>query len=362
MSQLTTVTPADIEPQLQASWDQELHTDRVKTALFNLVVYVRQPERAARLQRLLDPLTGRFPCRVLVLFEDSSQAPDYLQTEIAVDFIGDPEHLVSSDQIHIHFAPHERDRAGFILVPHLLPDLPVYLLWTELPDRQDPLFSLLEPYLNQVVFDPPGADLMAQFSQQLLAILDHIPGGATDLQWASTEGWRQVIASAFNGSERLTHLRRLTALQITYADGLDELGRDTSLPALYIQGWLAAQMRWQYKGLQATKERMELHYDSPVGSITITLIATPRGEMAAGAIRQLEGDSLEGFHFELNTDASGNYVTMTGGSEAVCEIPTTLYLSHLTREQVLAKELFQRGTSDHYTRALRLISDYQEDK
>lgn len=353
MPQLNSVAPGLIESTLQEAWENAKHTDRIRAALFNLVTYVSRKEELEKLNGLITSLTSRFPSRTLILIEDAHATEAYLTTEVSVDFIGDPQHLVSSEQVYIRYSSSKRAQVPFILTAHLLPDLPIYLLWAGMPHRDDPLLHLLKPYLTQAVFDPPKLDEITSFSHEICAIAASSHGGVSDLQWTALQGWRQAIGHAFDHPDRLHHLMRLEHLRIGYARSTDAT-IDHRLGAFYLQAWIAAQLRWE--PLERASSR--LRYENLYGPIVVELTEQDPGEHPGGTPLHLDGRCSDGYRFQYDVEPNGQYVDFKGETDQLCEIPSTLYLPRLSREQMLAKELFLRGTSEHYLRTMQLISLY----
>jgi glucose-6-phosphate dehydrogenase assembly protein OpcA len=353
MTAATLVTPAEIETTLRATWEKTEEVDHIRASLFNLLVVIPDNTQEQRVVSLVSPLFHRFPCRALILVQNSATADAELKTEVALDLIGEGQSRAASERIYVRFSQAARDQVPFLIMSHLLPDLPVYVLWTGPLALEEPLLAPLQPYLTQILFAPPIMEQLPIYSKALLQMLDHLSGGVSDLQWASCLGWRHVLASAFDDAERFGHLAQIRHLQLLYSSGEGASGDDLRLPCFYVQAWLAAHLGW----LPVRLEEKAIYYATKSGEVKVELIDHP-AEAPAGSILNVAGQSANGYRFETAAHPSGEYVTFEGESPQICEIPSVFHLPRLAPEQILAKEFFLGTTSTHYRQTLELISHF----
>ena len=74
--------------------------------------------------------------------------------------------------------------------------------------------------------------------------LSEIP--VTDMNWASLTSWREILSQILILPKKLSILRNCKQITIRYNNKVSELYQYTERRAVYLQGWLAAQLQWQY--------------------------------------------------------------------------------------------------------------------
>src|SRR5690348_8539575 len=132
------VDPAKIEPELIRIWEG-LAKEKMRACLFNLIVFNRLSDRTDYIRDIVQKVSEKYPCRVLFITQDPQSPHSYLKTAVSVVGNG----TIACDYIDIGFAGPEMQRVPFVLLPHIIPDLPVSLLWTEDPSHDHPLFEPL---------------------------------------------------------------------------------------------------------------------------------------------------------------------------------------------------------------------------
>jgi hypothetical protein len=74
---------ADINEELIRLWDAEQGQKKVRASLFNFILYVQKAERAGFYQSLIKSVVSKFPCRVMMILNDTQQAEEYLRTSVS---------------------------------------------------------------------------------------------------------------------------------------------------------------------------------------------------------------------------------------------------------------------------------------
>ncbi len=76
------------------------------------------------------------------------------------------------DFIQIEASKQTQSKIPFIILPHLLPDLPLYILWAEDPVQDNPISHEMEKWATRIIFDSEVTDNLPAFARTLL---DHSP-------------------------------------------------------------------------------------------------------------------------------------------------------------------------------------------
>lgn len=352
---MTGVELINIEQELERLWEEVEGKNKVKAALLNLIVYLKDPQHANYVDRVTQFVMQRFPCRVIFIMADPEAKEEYLRTTVSVKTISEGEQPISCDQIHIAFSPAHKERVPFLIFPHLLPDLPICLLWEGDPTDEPTIFPALEKCATRLIFDPDSLEELPQFARFVLDLTERFAGDIADQKWGCTEGWRNVVRQAFRTAENIDQIRTTRTLRIDYTTRKTDFPRDPRIQAIYLQGWLAAQLEWEFVGIGSKGEKTELSYRGGGGEVVVELIPHANDQEPFGTIMAIDLLSHNGGHFNFTHDPSGSYVKVKSDSPEKCEIPYTLYLPHLRREESFAHEVLRTGMSRHYYNMLRKL-------
>src|SRR5690606_30682390 len=134
-----------------------------------------------------------------------------------------------------------KEKVPFVLLPHILPDLPIYVIWSEDPSESSTLFSQLQLLATRFIFDSESIKDLSTFAHTLLNFEKTFHCDIADLNWARIENWRLLIGSTFHSEERLNTLKQATEIQIVY-NTRETATYHTQFQPLYLQGWLATQL------------------------------------------------------------------------------------------------------------------------
>jgi glucose-6-phosphate dehydrogenase assembly protein OpcA len=266
--------------------------------------------------------------------------------------IGSGSQAVACDQITIEVSASQLHRVPFILLPHIVPDLPVYLMWGQDPTVENEILPRLEQFATRVVFDPGCTTSISHFGSEILRQIEMTGPEILDLTWARVSAWRELIAGMYNSVEDLERLRRSTHIDVIYAHhGCDER-LSCSLQALYLQAWLAARLGWSYVSREEPKGRLLIHYQG----VTVSLHGMERCDLPLGSLLRIDIHSEDGYHTQLERKKETRQVVIQRSSPALCELPYSVYLSLLTRQHSLLSEIFYQPVGKHYPEMLQTLT------
>ncbi len=346
MSIQSIVKPEEIEAQLKEIWEKLAKENKMRACLFNLIVFNRYSERTDYIRSIVQKVIDKFPCRVLFISEDPNPQEPYLKTAVSVIMAEGAESSIACDHIDIGVGGSELERAPYVLLPHLIPDLPVTLLWTEDPSVPHPLFQPLRRFAHRIIFDSESADNLLEFSKTVLA-LNEKGHDVADLNWARTEGWRDLIASLFNSSERLAQLQNLKSLNILYNARPTEFFCHLKIQSMYLLSWLACRLKWTFG---SANKKLQFKFKT----LTASIESTEWEKLGPGTIISVHFAS----HNDEVFDASRiperyHYVAIQISSPHKCDLPYQYVLGTTATGQSLVKEICMKGTSAHYLEMLK---------
>ncbi len=198
------------------------------------------PSRTDYFRKIVQKVVEKFPCRTLFISHDPDSPQPYLKTAISVVTPNEKETSIACDQIDIGVAGPDLERVPSVILPHLIPDLPNYLLWAEDPSVSHPLFPPLAKLATRIIFDSESADSLLAFANTLLDLHQKTGIDVADLNWARTEGWRDLIASTFDSRQRQELLKQISILKIVYNARETEFFCHLKIQAMYLLAWRRA--------------------------------------------------------------------------------------------------------------------------
>ena len=347
------VTPDRIEPELLKIWEALAKENTTRASLFNLIVYTRLNARADYFRTIVQKVVEKFPCRTLFISHDHQGEQNYLKTAVSVLFPIKEESSIACDQIDLGVSGRDLERVPFVILPHLIPDLPVYLLWAEDPSQPHPLFTPLLELATRIIFDSESADSLPSFAQTVLSLKQEKGIDVADLNWARTEGWRDLIASLFDTPERIRDLNRIRRIQLTYNERSTEFFCHLKVQALYILSWLTSRLQWKPTGKAPS---LQLTFSSDSCAIEASIDSAKWKELGPGALIKAEMETIENHLFEMSRlSTQPTRVKIQIATLEKCELPYQFTLGPTATGQSLVKEICTRGTSQHYLGTLHQL-------
>lgn len=341
------VNPSKIESELIRLWDG-LAKEKMRACLFNLIVFNRLSPRTDYIRNIVQKVSEKFPCRVLFISSDPDSQHPYLKTAVSVVGNGN----IACDYIDIGVSGPDLVRVPFVLLPHIIPDLPVSLLWTEDPSQSHPLFAPLSRLAGRIIFDSESSDSLLAFSKTVLALRETGIDTA-DLNWARTEGWRDLIASLFRSGERLDQIENI---RITYNARETEFFCHLKVQSLYLLAWISSRLKWKFKKVSST-----LHFEFEKEKAEIQ--STKWEKLGPGTIISVDIATRDGHLYQCaRIPSQYHYVSIQISSPEKCELPYQYLLGQTATGQSLIKEIINKGTSDHYIEMLRGLEKLDKDK
>lgn len=228
----------------------------MRACVLNLIVYAPVGEGREAIDALLDEVYESNPSRSLVLFADRAAADErldaYVSTRCSLSSKGSRQ--ICGEQITIEAAGGAVERAASAVAPLLVPDVPVFLWWKDIPHYEDKLFARLVEISDRVVIDSAFFDHPREDLSRLARVIGENPEhmAVSDLNWGRLTPWRALVAGFWDVRENLPALRALDRVLIRFAP---TGGADAQTPpaALLLAGWLASRLGWEV-GRRITEE------------------------------------------------------------------------------------------------------------
>jgi len=314
----------------------------MKRHLFNLIVYLRQKSPSKHFQQIVQAFTEKYPCKALFI-QCGSNAKDLEVTNGGDDTvtIKVPESLLY--------------RAPFVLLPRLISDLPIYLVWGENPTAENEILPALQKIATRFVYDSEEAQDLIDFTGKMLEKITELKIDFMDISWASVSGWRDAIAETFHSPEKLDYLSQCNQLVIKYNTRSTDGSHHPAIQAIYLQGWLAAQLGWKFEEI-AYHDAILLKYSLPKATLNVSLVAQDRATIEGGKVFELEFQGLNQLNTTLSLAEKQSKITVYLSTPEKCELPFSHPIPDMSKGLTAMKEVFYYRASQHYINMLKTLA------
>ncbi|MBI5274512.1 MAG: glucose-6-phosphate dehydrogenase assembly protein OpcA [Chlamydiales bacterium] len=357
MSEKVTVPPIQIESALARIWDDLQGKNKMRACLFNMVIYTKKNKRDGYLQQVAEKVIQKFPSRIIFVSEDE-HAKEKLLCSVSVLTANEGDSTIFCDLIEFEVSTDNRKRVPFAILPHLLPDLPIYLVWGDDPTKEDPLSFNLEQFATRTIFDSETAEFLMPYAKAIFKHLQHTKKDVADLNWARIESWRNLFASVFYSKEKLEALNKAKKIEISYNAIESSYLSHTKTQSIFLSCWLAAQLGWKCIRAMQDNQGLTLHFTTKSSEIPFYVKETKVEKVKPGRIVTLEifyndDDKLV---FRRNLDHP-HHIIIESCHKDVCELSAQQIFEKEVSGQSLVNEICHEGTSQHYLNMLSLISE-----
>ena len=265
--------------------------------VLNLLIRVESPEAVGDYMRDIEHITGRHPCRVILMVSNPhDDMPVQARVSIHCQLPPAGGRQVCCEEIIIESGLQSNRQVPAAVIPLILSDLPVFLWWPRGAPFDDYLFRTLADSINRLIIDsamfenPEGT-----LSKMADRIKSHWPNIAvSDMNWGRLLSWREIVASFFDPPPLRPYLERIDRVTIEFSPG--KRGVVNRAQALLAAGWLASRLGWQpvepvYQLVRVPGDRppvARLLLQSGKRPITITLRPHTEESDVPGAICRIE--------------------------------------------------------------------------
>lgn len=346
----------NIEAELQKIWRTQTLGNQLKASLFNLVIYSHEPRRTEYLKGVMSNFITKFPCRIIFIDHKRESPTDFLKVTVSDKLFPAENSAISCDQIFIEVTTSLLHRVPYIILPHFVPDLPIYLMWGQDPVYEHEVLPALEQYAVRLIYDSECNHNLKIFSLKILEKMRRSTLEFMDVSWGQIGGWRDAIAECYENDEKIAALYDSNEVKIYY----NAIQRDkifhTERQAIYLQTWIASQMRWNFIEHVKDDNQIILRYNNGKHPITIYLIPVHQQDLPPGQITAVEiasDDLYTSIKLQQN-NPSRLVVNMSSNQE--CELPFIITVADPRKGTAVLKELFFQRPSLHYKEVLTYLS------
>jgi glucose-6-phosphate dehydrogenase assembly protein OpcA len=288
-----------IEKELAAMWkpateavgsDEESGVTRA--CALNLLVYATAADDREQIYEMLDAVCEQHPGRTLVLVADREATEAKLDAYVSTRcrLLGGNRKQICGEQVTIEAAGSAVDTVASAIEPLLVPDVPVFLWWKDIPHYEDKLFSRMTAMSDRMVidsscFDQPHKDLL-----RLARMIRERPQfmSASDLNWGRLTAWRNLVASFWDVPDYRPYLDQIERIVVEY-DPPCFAPEEIAPQSLLAVGWLASRLGWSIEGNGKSEENGAASFQLRANErkIEVLMHATKREGYADGILVSL---------------------------------------------------------------------------
>lgn len=356
MSTFIKVNPSEIQQQLDRLEKAHKDSKQQRACLFNLILYSLNATRLPYFQELVDQISKQFPCRIIVIQEDPHTDSNSISTSLAVRLLNaGSEKQIICEEIHVEIPSSIQEQAYPLILPHLIPDLPIYLIWAGDPTFNHPLFTPFQELAHRLIFESECTDNLSNFCQKIQMNILNQHWEVADLNWVRSEGWRKALKNIFNTEERLEELGQAEKIVLRFSEASSASECQNHFQVHYLHGWLAAQLKWQPISFEDKVSHQTILYKTGSNSIEVQIEKDP-----------LSTEANTTSYVQIKTRNKKIFTCYLEPKEAMIKIeildeenPEETYNTCLMQakwEHSLSKEICYQETSTHYCNMLSILS------
>lgn len=354
MIEITSVDPGDIESSLNHLWEKNKGKNRFRACLFNLIVFSSSQKRIPYLSNLAEHIIEKFPSRV-ILIKESEHETEKIKSSIANLQEQEGTSSIFCDYIEFEVGKNSHKAIPFMVLPHLVADHPIYLLWDDDPLLKDPVSFALENTANRTIFDSNVTSNLEAFAQTLLQLKNDVNCSVADLNWARIEPFRNLLTNIFSDQTHFRIINSARELHIYYFK--DPQNEGSLYRALYLQAFLASMMGFTYTSTLKSDKQTHIHYTNQGKDLSVCLIESNQKDDNPGYLHKIELISYENVHLKIERMQNNMKVVEVQTTFSThCQLPSHHIFDPDLNDRTLSREIYSKGTDPYFQKTLELLA------
>jgi hypothetical protein len=182
------------------------HTPHLRTSVMTHIAWV-PPDWLDAARDTLAGMAERHPSRTLLLVPHPDDRHDRIDASAWLQTFTLPQlgRGISTEVVELHLRGSTAAAPASVVQPLLISDLPVFLRWRGQPDWSAPELGQLVQVADRLIVDSTEWSDLPQGYRGLVDVFPHT--AASDIAWARTGRWRELLASLWPGIAATQRLR-----------------------------------------------------------------------------------------------------------------------------------------------------------
>ncbi len=355
MSEKVIVSACDVEDRLEKILEKIQGANKMRASLFNMVIYAKKNHRDSYYRTMAQKLIEKFPSRILFVLENTEQT-NLMEISVSVLSANEGESSIYCDLIEFQVSSERRKEVPFAILPHLLPDLPIYLLWGDDPSKEDPLSFNLERLAHRTIFDSEVTDELFSYARAIFTHKEKTSSQIADLNWGRIENWRGLISSVFHSQALIEKLTSSDHIDIYYNDIPSDYLSHTKTQSIFLVFWIAAQLGWKCHRYEYEKDDTLVEFKTKDHLVKVKLLPQKEEGLKSGRILKIDFflDQENKICFTRKKEAL-HHIMIETCHKNVCELSAQQVFDKEESGQSVVNEIYHDKTSQHYLNMLSLI-------
>lgn len=325
--------------------------------LFNLIVYTHEKFRTDYFQNLTKTIAAQFPCRVITIIANVTTHESYLKVKASKEVVTKGSAKMTYDSITIESSGSEVDRIPFIVIPNLVPDLSVYLVWGQDPTSGNDLLGILKKYVSRLIIDSQCTSNLSKFAQRIYQQIYEDKAEIVDMNWAQIVNWRDIFLQVFDNEEKIKELKRAHKVIFHYfTPHYKNVIGHSLIQAIYLQGWLATQLGWKLDSFKKNDLNYTLSYKFNGHPIELELMVV---EEEGYGVKFVEVYTDNQGIYELEFQSKFQRVCVNYSTKERCDLPFNVPFTDGKKGTSLLNEIFFQPLSQQYLNMLNTIKQIE---
>lgn len=355
----------EIEAGLSAMWRSAAESSGSKSAVtrasaLTLLIYADCQESAREVSNLIAEVTLQNPCRAVLMVVDPKGSPRGVMASVSAHCHLGPEgeKQICSEQITLNARGETGPELTSVVLPLTVSGLPIYLWWRAgdfvVPGYFDQILRVTQHLIvDSARFAATRSDLSA-----LASWLEKHSGRIrlSDLNWARTTPWRELVAQCFDSLERRPYLERIREVRIEYEMESARLQTQRA-QSLLLTAWLATVLKWQFQHAESRGENVPrtLFFQSGAGDVKVERTLKKVEGGGSGVLFSLE-IKADGARFSFSRGQDGRVVQTLAEVPGQPSIGRTVRIEVGNEIEILNEELKLSGRDRVYEEAMALVA------
>lgn len=318
--------------------------------LFNMVIYAHDERRTEYFSNLVHAFIEKYPCRLIFINGNDNTNEDPLEIGRAPCTAGEV-----CDRLMVSASLSTLTQVPFLILPYLIPDLPIYLIWGQNPTSENKILPHMQKLASRLVYDAECVHDLRDFSKKMLSKIEELPIDFMDVGWAEISGWRDAITKTFHSPQKVALLQQSRRILIKYNRLQDPFFKHFATQAIYFQGWLAAQLKWKYQSISYEGDIISILYNNR----EVILQPQKRASLSHGSLFEVEFLTSENLSITLSLAEIQSKILVYFSAPEKCELPFSVPFPDVQKGLTAMKEIFYYRTSEHYSNMLRTLSEVE---
>lgn len=360
-----------IEKELASMWQAAAGTGEreesgvTRACAMNLVVYTTAHEDRAQIEEMLEAVNEQHPGRSLVLVADRETSEARLEAYVSsrCRMLGASKRQVCGEQVTIEAGGAIVGTVASAIAPLLVPDVPVFLWWKDIPHQEDKLFNRMSRLADRLVIDSAAFDHPHKDMLRLASMVRELARETriSDLNWGRLTSWRTLLASFWDVAEYRAQLDQIDRVTIEY-DPPNTMPGEIAPKALLVAGWLASRLQWNLAAGSASREGSTTRFTlaAPSRAVTIEMKPMQDGQGRDGMLASLVLSAAGHASFSVALSRDGKRLETEASIDGAQRVGRVLDYEEKSEGQRLSRELGLLARDVIYEKTLALAAQLIE--